>query len=150
MAKLFTRLTGDQDVRSLKTKAAVAIAIGDLVCIDNDSYDIHAAGTDLLVTGIALDAKTSDSTTTNIRFDVLKPGDYVRAKIAAGTGGAATEVGNFVDLVGAGTTTPCTGITVTESNNDGRVVGWNGDAAYLDIEFTSLTAGGPPTSVVTD
>ena len=63
MAQLFTRLTGAQDVRSLKTKAAVAIAIGDLVTIDNDSYDIHAAGTDLLVTGIALDAKTSDSTT---------------------------------------------------------------------------------------
>ncbi len=150
MAQLFTRLTGAQDVRSLKTKAAVAIAIGDLVNIDDDSYDVQAAGTNLLVTGIALDAKTSDSTTTNIRFDVIKPGDYVRAKIAAGTGGAATEVGNYVDLVGAGTTTPCTGVTVTESNNDCRVIGWNGDAAYLDVEFTSLTAGGPPTAVVTD
>lgn len=150
MAQLFTRLTGAQDVRSLKTKAAVAIAIGDLVTIDNDSFDVHAAGTDLLVTGIALDAKTSDATTTDIRVDVLKPGDVVRAYIAAGTGGAASEKGAFVDLVGAGVTTPCTGITVTESNNDARVVGWNGDAKYLDIEFTSLTAGGPPTSTVTD
>lgn len=150
MAQLFTRLTGAQDVRSLKTKAAVAIAIGDLVCIDDDTYNIHAAGTDKLVTGIALDAKASDSTTTNIRFDVIKPGDYVRAKIAAATGGAVSEIGNYVDLVGAGALVPCTGITVTESNNDGRVVGWNGDAAYLDIEFTSLTAGGPPTATVTD
>ena len=150
MAQLFRRLTGDQDVRSLKTKAAVAIAIGDLLNVDDDSYDLNAAGTNLVVGGIALDAKTSDATTVSIRYDVLKPGDVVRAYIAAGTGGAATEVGNFVDLVGGGTTTPCTGITVTESNNDGRVVGWNGDAKYLDIEFTTLQAGGPPTATASD
>jgi hypothetical protein len=150
MAQLFTRLTGDQDVRSLKTKAAVAIAIGDLVTIDDDTYNIHAAGTDKLVTGIALDAKTSDTTTTNIRYDMIKPGDIVRAKIAAGTGGAQSEVGSYVDLVGAGVLVPCTGITVTESNNDARVVAWNGDAAYLDIEFTTLTASGPATATVSD
>jgi hypothetical protein len=150
MAQLFQRVTGRQDVRSLKTKAAVTISIGDLVTVDNDSYDLHAAGTDLLVGGIALDAKTSDSTTVNIRYDVLKPGDVVRAYIAAGTGGAASEIGAFVDLVGAGGTTPCTGITVTESNNDARVVGWNGDAKYLDVEFTTLQAGGPPTATVSD
>lgn len=150
MAQLFTRLTGAQDVRSMKTKAAVAIAIGDLVTVDDSSYDLHAGGTDLVNGGIALDAKASDSTTTNIRYDVLKPEDIVRAKIAAGTGGASTEIGNFVDIVGAGVTTPSTGITVTESNNDARVVGWNGDAGYLDIVFTTLQATNPPTATSSD
>ena len=150
MAQLFTRLTGAQDVRSCKTKAAVAIAIGDLVTIDDDSYDLHAAGTNILVGGIALDAKTSDATTVSIRYDVLKPEDKVRAYIAAGTGGATSEIGAFVDLVGAGATTPCTGITVTESNNDARVVGWNGDAQYLDVVFTTLQAVNPPTATASD
>ena len=136
---------------SHKTEAGVTISIGDLVTIDNDTnFGIHAAGTDLLVAGIALDAKASNSTTTNIRYDRLKPGDVVRAYVAAGTGGQVSELGHPVDLVGAGVLVPCTGITVTESNNDARVVGWNGDAAYLDVEFTSLLAGGPPTSTVTD
>jgi len=143
-------LTGRQDVISVKTKAAVTISIGDLVNVDDDSYDLGPGGTDMLVGGIALDSKTSDSTTVNIRYDRLKPGDGVRSYIAAGTGGAATEIGAFVDLVGAGGTTPCTGITVTESNKDARVIGWNGNAAYLDVEFTSLQAGGPPTTTAAD
>lgn len=150
MAQLFRRLTGSQDVQSLKTKAAVAIAIGDLVTVDDDTYDLHAAGTNLMVAGIALDAKTSDTTTVNIRYDRLKPGDHVRAYIAAGTGGAVTEVGADVDLVGGGVLTPCTGITVTESNDDAHVIGWNGDAAYLDIEFTTLLTANAPTATASD
>ncbi len=150
MAQLFRRLTGDQDVRSMPTTAAVAIAIGDLVTIDDDAYTLQAGGTNLVNGGIALDAKTSDATTVNIRYDVLKPEDKVRAYIAAGTGGATSEIGHFVDLVGAGVTTPCTGLTVTESNNDCRVVDWNGDAKYLDVVFTTLQAVNPPTATASD
>ncbi len=140
----FQRLTGKQDVISVKTKAAYAFAPGYLLTIDDDSYDLFHAATDKLVCGICLDTKTSDSTTTNVRVDRLKPGDVVRAVVATGTP-AITEIGAFADIESG-----ITGITLTESNNDCRIVGWDGSASTMDVEFTSLLAGGPPTATVTD
>ncbi len=140
---IFQRITGREDVRFLKGKSGTAIAVGDLVTVDDDTFDVFPAATDKLVAGIAKDALGASSTAV-IRYDVLKPGDVVRAKVATGTA-ALSEKGNFVDIGSAST-----GITTTESNNDARVVNWNGETGYLDIEFTSLQAGGPPTTVVPD
>ncbi len=140
---IFQRLTGRQDVKFLKGKTGAAIAIGDLVTVDDDTFDVFPAATDKLVAGIALDALGASSTAV-IRYDQLKPGDVVRCKLASGTA-ALTEKGNYLDISSAST-----GLTTTESNNDARCVGWNGDAGYLDCEFTTLQAGGPPTAVVPD
>lgn len=144
MAQIFTRVTGDQDIRFLAGRTGAAIAVGDLVTVDNDTFDVFPAATDKIVGGIAMDALGAADTSV-IRFDMLHPGDKVRAKIAAGTGGALTEKGAYLDIA-----TGATGLTVTESNNDFYCTDWDGDAAYVTGFFTTLMTTGPATATVTD
>ena len=142
MAQICTRLTGAEDIRFLKGRTGAALAIGDPVSIDDDTFDVIAAVTGKFIAGIAKDALGAASTAV-IRYDALHPGDIVRIKIAAGTGGAISEKGQYVDLVGV------TGVTLTESSKDCFVVGWNGDAAYLDVQFMNLMQTFGPTLATT-
>lgn len=142
MAQIWQRATGKQNVRSFTGKSGSAISIGDLVTIDDDSYDIFAAATDKLVLGIARTALGASSTA-QILVDILAPNDTVIAKVATGTA-AATEIGAFADI-GSSTT----GITLTESNNDCQIVGFP-KPGYQEVKFTTLWASGPATSVVSD
>lgn len=142
MAKIFERVTGKENVIPFTGKSGSAISIGDLVTLDDDSYDIFAAATDKLVLGIATSA-LGVSSTNPVNVDVLKPGDIVRAKVATGTA-AATEIGHYEDI-GSSTT----GLTTTESNNDCVCVGFT-KPGYLDVMFTTMWTQGPATATVSD
>lgn len=141
-AQIFQRVSGRQDVRLYTKKTGAAIAVGDLLALDDDSYNVFAAATDKLVFGIALEALGSSSTAT-MKVDRIDGNTVVRAKVATGTA-AATEIGNFVDI-GSSTT----GITTTESNNDAVVVGFPAPG-YLDICFGANAAYPTPTTTVSD
>lgn len=144
MAQIFTRLTGRQNVRFIKHQSGTAVAIGDLVSVDDDTGDLLPTATDKLVGGIALDSCTATSTAV-LRYDVLVPGDVVRAKLASGTG-ALTLKGYFLDIA-----TAATGLTTTSSNNDAVCVGWDGDStSYCNVRFTSLQENNPPTTTSPD
>ena len=139
---IFSRQSGRQDVRLYTKKTGAAIAVGDLLALDDDSFNVFAAATDKLVYGIALDALASSSTET-MRVDRIDGNTVVRAKVATGTA-AASEVGAFADI-GSSTT----GITLTESNNDCVIVGFP-EAGYQDVMFGANAAYPSPTTVVSD
>lgn len=142
MAQIWERVTGRQDVRNFTKKTGAAIVVGELLALDDDSYNVFAAATDKLVFGIAKDALGSSSTA-QIRVDVLGQRDVVRAKVATGTA-ALSEVGAFCDI-GSSTT----GITLTESNNDAVIVGFP-KAGYQDVMFGANAAYPTPTTTVSD
>lgn len=141
-AQVFQRVSGRQDVRFYTKKSGAAVVIGQLLALDDDSYDVFAAATDKLVYGIALDAAASSSTGP-IRVDRIDGNTVVRAKVATGTA-AATEVGAFADI-GSSTT----GITLTESNNDCVIVGFP-MAGFQDVMFGANAAYPTPTTTVSD
>lgn len=142
MAQIWQRVSGRQDIRYYTKKTGSALAVGELVALDDDSYNVFPAATDKLVFGIAMDALASSSTA-QIRVDRIDPNTVVRAKVATGTA-AASEVGAFADI-GSSTT----GITLTESNNDCVVVGFP-KAGYQDVMFGANAAYPTPTTVVSD
>lgn len=139
---IWERSTGRENVLPFTKKTGAAIIVGELLALDDDSYNVFAAATDKLVLGISKDALASSSTAT-CRVDVLLPGDRVKAKVATGTA-AATEQGNYADI-GSSTT----GITLTESNNDCIVTGFP-KAGYQEVQFTTLHSAGPATATVSD
>lgn len=142
MALIWERVSGRQDIRYYTKKTGAAIVIGELVALDDDTYNIFAAATDKLVYGIAMDALASSSTG-QIRVDRIDGNTVVRAKVATGTA-AASEVGAFADI-GSSTT----GITLSESNNDCVVVGFP-KPGYQDVMFGANAAYPTPTATVSD
>ena len=142
MAQIFQRVSGRQDVRNYTKKTGAAIAVGDLLALDDDSYNVFAAATDKLVFGIALEAKASANTDA-MKVDRIDGNTVVRAKVATGTA-AATEIGAFADI-GSSTT----GITLTESNNDCVICGFP-LAGYQDVMFGANAAYPTPTTTVSD
>lgn len=142
MAIIWQRVSGRQDVRPYTKKSGAAIVVGELVALDDDTYNVFAAATDKLVYGIALEAAASSSTAA-IKVDRIDGNTVVRAKVATGTA-AASEIGAFADI-GSSTT----GITLTESNNDCVIVGFP-KAGYQDVMFGANAAYPTPTTVVSD
>lgn len=140
--QIFQRVSGRQDVRNYTKKTGAAITIGDLVALDDDTYNILPGATDKLVFGLALETKAS-SNTDSMKIDRIDGNTVIRAKVATGTA-AATEVGAFCDIGSAST-----GITLTESNNDAVVVGFP-EVGYQDIMFGANAAYPTPTTVVSD
>lgn len=134
----FKRITGKEDVRSLLVDTAAVIAIGDLVSTDESAGDLIVGATNIAQAGIALDASANASTTA-IRYDKISPGDTFRARVETGTM-AITEKGKFADI------NTQDGITLTESNNDVRIVDWNGVDGFADITFTTMETAGPDTA----
>lgn len=139
---IWERVTGRVNAQYIIKKTGAAVVKGELLALDNDTYNLFAAATDKLVYGIAMDAAAS-SATDQIRVDRLEPNDVVRAKVATGTA-AASEIGAFADI-GSSTT----GITLTESNNDCVIVGFP-MAGYQDVCFGDNAAYPTPTTTVSD
>lgn len=109
----FTRRTGHQNCR--KFSAAGTIAANDVVQFD-EGGEVVVGATAKAILGIALEAATSDD---EVLVDILLPGDQVEATIETGTM-AATEIGEEADINSAD------GLTLTESNNDFIITGWDG------------------------
>jgi hypothetical protein len=141
-AMVWERASGRQDVRLYTKKTGAAIVVGELLALDDDTYNVFAAATDKLVFGIAMEAAASSSTA-KIKVDRITGNDVIRVKVATGTA-AASEVGAFADI-GSSTT----GISLTESNNDCVIVGFP-KAGYQEVMFGANAAYPTPTTTVSD
>lgn len=104
---------GARDVRLFPS--AGTIAKGDLVQFDENG-EVVVGATNKDIVGIALEAATSS---TNVHVDVLKDDHELEATISSGTM-AADEIGEEADLADEND------LTLTESNNDALIVGWDG------------------------
>lgn len=109
----FVRRKGHESCQTFNS--AGTIAAGDAVQFDENG-EVVVAATGAEVLGIAKEAATSSTT---CRVDILNPGDEVEALIETGTM-AAAEVGKAADINSAD------GLTLTESNNDFLITGWDG------------------------
>ena len=122
----FYRLTGHQNCKKYLVAGSTTIAEGDLVQYKEASGNITTGATNNEVLGVALEASASGSTAP-ILVDEIYPGDLFQAKIETGTM-ATTEIGDEFDISSED------GITLTESNNDGLIKGWDGsntDKAFV-------------------
>ena len=127
----FKRVTGQRDVRTLLVDSTTVIARGDIVRTDEAAGDLLAGATNNPVKAIALEASASGSTD-EIKVDILRDGDVVRADVASGETSVATDKGKFVDINSK------SDITRTPTNNDGRVVDWDGSGNSLDLQLLNL------------
>ncbi len=121
-----TRALGERHVGTFL--AAATIVKGDLEASTEatGSNTVEVAATGKAVLGFALQAAVS---TALLDIDQIRPGDRFWVKVGTGTVSAST-IGKFFDI------TDQTAITLTNSNNDGRVVGWDGVTTnYCIVEF---------------
>lgn len=109
----FSRRTGTPHCR--RHNAAGTIEAGDAVQFDENG-EVVVAATAKAIVGVALEAATS-STTCLVDYD--RPGDEWNATISSGTM-AEAEIGEEADLADAND------LTLTESNNDFLILGWDG------------------------
>ena len=109
----FVRRTGKSHYKEYT--ASGAITAGDAVQFDENG-EVAAAATNKAIVGIALAAATTNST---CKVDVVDSGSEWEMPIEAGTM-ATSEVGEEADLNSAD------GLTLTESNNDVCITGWDG------------------------
>jgi hypothetical protein len=124
-------------------KTGAALIAGELVTIDDDTFNLMGCAAGKFLGGICAEAKGS-SDITQTRYDRLRAGDIVRCKVATGTA-ALSEVGNYVDIASS-----TTGVTTTESSKDGLVVGFP-MPGYLDVQFVNLLSTfGPTLATVSD
>lgn len=117
--------------------AGSALAKGDLVQSTEatGSETIDNAATNTAVAGFTLEAIASAATG---QYDRIRPGDWFWVKVSAGTM-AATEVGKFCDIVDE------LSVTLTESNNDARIRGWDG----VTTDFAIVEFGTPESATPT-
>lgn len=109
----FRRRAGQSRCRRYNSSGTIAAY--DVVQFDENG-EVEVAATSKSVLGICLEAATSS---TAPLIDILHPGEEVYATIETGTM-AATEVGEEADINSAD------GLTLTESNNDFVITGWDG------------------------
>lgn len=109
----FTRKTGGG--RYQVFNSAGTIEAGDVVQF-NESGEVVVGATNKGVIGIAVNAATSSTTCT---VDVFYPGEEAYATISSGTM-ADAEIGQNADFADAND------LTLTESNSDFRILGWDG------------------------
>lgn len=127
------RRSGERDVRLYNS--AGTITAGDLVQYD-EGGEVIAAATNKDIVGIALEDATSSTT---VHVDVVHSGDELEFPVEAGTM-AAAEIGNEADLNSAD------GVTLTESNNDVLITGWDGvttSVLYGQLKFIAHATGAP-------
>lgn len=111
----FTRRTGHSHYKTYPSSGT--IAAGDPVQFDENG-EVAVGASAKSVVGVAVNAATSS---TNCTVDIDLPGDTWWAAIGTGTM-AEAEVGEEADIHG----TPASGLTLTESNNDFLITGWDG------------------------
>jgi len=109
----FIRRTGTSEFKVYPS--AGTIAAGAAVQFDENG-EVVAAATAKAIVGVAVAAATSS---TNCTIDINHPGDEWVVDVTTGTM-AADEIGEEADLETS------TGATLTESNNDLLIVGWDG------------------------
>lgn len=129
-----TRALGDRHIHV--GLAGSALAEGDLVQSTEatGSETIDNAATNVAVAGFTLEAIASAATG---QYDRLRPGDWFWVNITTGTM-AAAEVGMFADIVNERS------ITLTESNNDCRIRGWDGATTnFCIVEFGTPESATP-------
>jgi len=131
----FSRRTGKSQFKEYPS--AATIAAGDLVQFDENG-EVIVAVTAKNVLGYAVNAATSS---TNVTVDVIKGADELAITAVVGTM-AASDIGEEVDIASASTA------TLTASNGDGLIVGWNGDTttnagvAYITLKNLAFGASG--------
>lgn len=109
----FTRRTGRPHYEEYNSSGT--IAAGDAVQFDENG-EVAVAATNKAVVGVAVKAATSSTT---CLVDVTLPGDTWWVDVSTGTMEAA-EIGEEADLEDENS------ITLTESNNDVLIKGWDG------------------------
>lgn len=127
-----TRVLGERHVYTVK--AGSALAKGDLVQSTEatGSATVDNAATNTAVYGFTLEAIASGSTGL---ADRIHPGDQFWVKISSGTMDA-TYVGKFCDIVDE------LSVTLTNTNNDARIIGWDGVTTnYCIVEFGTPESG---------
>lgn len=132
MTKIIRR-TGMRDVREFNS--AGSITAGDTVQFDENG-EVVVAATNKDVVGIALQDATSSTT---VLVDVAHSGDEYEFPIETGTM-ADAEIGEEADLNSAD------GLTLTESNNDVLITGWDGvttSKCYGQFKFLAFATGAP-------
>ncbi len=114
-----SRVTGQRHITPVL--ASATIIAGDLLQTTEatGSSTVAAAATGKAIFGVAIQGIASAAVGL---ADAFYPGDQFWVKIITGTM-AAASVGKFADLTGA---LGATGITLTNSNNDFRIDGWDG------------------------
>ena len=129
-----TRVLG-QEHNSIVT-AASELAKGDLVATTEatGTNTVNNAATDVAVFGFTREAIASAATGT---ADRIHSGDQFLVFVTAGTV-AATTLGKFADINNE------LGITLTASNNDCRVMGWDGATTnFCVVEFGTPESSTP-------
>lgn len=133
----FRRLTGKRHI--VTRPAAATLVAGGLAQYD-EAGEIIVAVTAKGVLGITQTAATSS---TNVDVDILGPGDEVECDSITGTM-AASEIGNEADISSE------TALTLTESNGDFLITGWDGTTTTkLQGIFKNLAHGSTGAGVET-
>ncbi len=121
-----TRALGERHVKLML--AGSALAKGDIVQSTEatGSNTVDNAASNVAVFGATLEAISSAASGLVDRFF---PGDQVWVKVSSGTV-STTLLGKYVDIVDE------LSVTTTNSNNDARVMGWDGAATdFAIVEF---------------
>lgn len=129
-----TRVLGQQQIETVT--AGSTLAKGDLVATTEatGSNTVDNAATNTAIFGFTKEAITSGATGL---ADRARPGDRFWLYISSGTV-AATTVGKFGDIVNE-----LSG-TLTNSNNDFRIMGWDGATTdFCIVEFGTPESATP-------
>lgn len=120
----FVRVKGSaKNCRKYLSLASTAFVVGDLVKFDASTGVVTAATTNETYLGVVMTAKPStDATTAAILIDIVLPSDEFLVDVGSGTA-AATSVGKQADLRAPANNGS---ITLTASNNDVTIMGWDG------------------------
>ncbi len=121
-------------------KAAAALVAGDIVQTveATGSNTVDVCATNAAMFGICTSAIASGAVGD---IDQAYPGDQFWVKIISGPMDA-TYVGKFADLTGA---LAATGITLTNSNNDFKITGWDGKTTNYCFGFFTTPETATPT-----
>lgn len=116
--------------------AGSTLAKNDLVATTEatGSNTVDNAATNAAVFGFAREAITSGASGT---VDRIMPGDQFWVYVSSGTV-SATLLGKFVDIVNE------LSVTTTNTNNDARVMGWDGSTTdFAIVEFGTPESATP-------
>lgn len=132
-----TRALGERHIFTVKAAATLVVTdiIQTIEATGSNTVDVCA--TNASVFGFPIQGIASGATGL---ADRARPGDLFWFKLISGTMDA-TYVGKYADFTGA---LGATGLTLTNTNNDVRIFGWDGVTTnYVIGEFTSPESATP-------
>lgn len=131
MAATFVLRKGHGECRRFPSAGTMAI---NTLCQFDEAGEVVASATNKDVVGIVLEAATSS---TEPLVQILESGDVIEA-IGVGVTIVAATVGNTVDIATGNE------ISLTDTNKDALVVGWDGITAsrcLLTLKFLAFGTG---------